>query len=201
MNIQEYPFYFDHYGEDFIVVNLVGEAVFLSYNDFACLATQQYEKLTISAKEKLYTHHILGNCEDSETIEMLLATKLRSRKSYLNYFTSLHMVVLTLRCNCLCDYCHASSQGISCKNTDMSLEIADKTLDIILQSPSDDIKIEFQGGEPSLNWPVLEFFVIEGEKRVKKLPSKRLTFVICTNLFEITDAQLEFLNRHHVGIL
>ena len=200
MNIQEYPFYFDHYGEDFIVVNLVGEAVFLSYNDFACLAAQQYEKLTISAKEKLYTHHILGNCEDSETIEMLLATKLRSRKSYLNYFTSLHMVVLTLRCNCLCDYCHASSQGISCKNTDMSLEIADKTLDIILQSPSDDIKIEFQGGEPSLNWPVLEFFVIEGEKRVKKLPSKRLTFVICTNLFEITDAQLEFLNRHHVGI-
>ena len=82
----------------------------------------------------------------------------------------------------------------------MSLEVADRTLDIILSSPSDDIKIEFQGGEPSLNWAALKFFVLEGEKRVKKWSSKKLTFVICTNLFDLSDQQIEFLKDHHVCI-
>ena len=200
MKTQVYPFYFDHYGENFLVVNMVGEHIFLSHNDFEWLVTENYDKLSLKAKEKLYTHHILSREEDKDLVEMLLATKLRSRKNFLDYFTSLHMIVLTLRCNCLCDYCHASSQGLNANNTDMSFEVAEHTLDIILQSPSSDIKIEFQGGEPSLNWPVLEFFVVEGEKRIKKLPNKQLSFVICTNLFDLSDDQIKFLNKHNVCI-
>lgn len=200
MNKQIYPFYFDHYDDDFIVVNLVGEHVFLSPNDFEFLVTQQYNKLSSAAIEKLYTHHIIGDIEEQDIVEMLLATKLRSRKNFLDYFTSLHMVVLTLRCNCVCDYCHASSQDLCLRETDMSIEVAERTLDIILQSPSNDIKIEFQGGEPSINWPILEFFVLEGEKRAKKLPEKRVTFVICTNLIALSDEQIKFLNEHDVCI-
>lgn len=200
MSIKVYPYYFDHYGDDFLVVNMVGEHVFLSHNDFEFLVTEHYDNLSSGAKEQLYTHHIISDSNSEEVVETLLATKLRSRKSFLDYFTSLHMVVLTLRCNCLCDYCHASSQGADSTETDMSLETAKKTLDIILQSPSPDIKIEFQGGEPSLNWPVLEFFVLEGEKKIKELPNKSLTFVICTNLISLTDKQIEFLREHHVCI-
>ena len=43
----------------------------------------------------------------------------------------LHMVVLTLRCNYICDYCHASSAGLAAFNTDMNFEIAKNVLDKI----------------------------------------------------------------------
>lgn len=197
---QVYPYYFEHYKKDFLIVNMVGEHVFISHNDFEYLVTKNYDKLSLEAKSQLYTHHILSDYSDTDLVEELLATKLRSRKNFLDYFTSLHMVVLTLRCNCFCDYCHASSKDLVSKDTDMTIETADHVLDIILQSPSNDIKIEFQGGEPTLNWPVLKFFVLEGEKRIKKFKNKQLSFVVCTNLFDISDAQIEFLHMHHVAI-
>ena len=34
----------------------------------------------------------------------------------------------------------------------MSLEIADKSIDLALRSPSKMLKLEFQGGEPLLNF-------------------------------------------------
>lgn len=197
---QVYPYYFEHYKKDFLIVNMVGEHVFISHNDFEYLVTKNYDKLSLEAKSQLYTHHILSDYSDTDLVEELLATKLRSRKNFLDYFTSLHMVVLTLRCNCFCDYCHASSKDLVSKDTDMTIETADHVLDIILQSPSNDIKIEFQGGEPTLNWPALKFFVLEGEKRIKKFKNKQLSFVVCTNLFDISDAQIEFLHMHHVAI-
>ncbi len=200
MNIQVYPYYFDHYDDCFLVVNMAGEHVFLSCQDFEFLVTENYDQLSPRAKEKLYTHHIISDGKDKKLIEMLLAVKLRSRKSFLDHFTSLHMVVLTLRCNCLCDYCHASSQSMDSAETDMPMDVANDVLDIILQSPSEDIKIEFQGGEPTLNWHVLEFFVLEAERRSKKLSQKKVSFVVCTNLVDLSDRQIDFLDNHHVDI-
>jgi uncharacterized protein len=200
MTIQQYPYYFKKYRDQFLVVNMVGEHIFLLPNDFEFFVTEKYSLLSEYAKMQLYSRNFISDSNEQDLVEDLLAVKLRSRKNFLSYFTSLHMVVLTLRCNCFCDYCHASSQDLNSNETDMSLTTAKRVLDTILESPSPDIKIEFQGGEPSLNWPVLEYFVLEGEKRIKKTPGRYLSFVICTNLFEISSNQLSFLNQHHVCI-
>lgn len=200
MMIRHYPYYFKKCKEKFLVVNLVGEHIFLSPKDFENFITERYENISEYAKIKLYSRCFISDIKEQGLVEDLLAVKLRSRKAFLNYFTSLHMVVLTLRCNCCCDYCHASSKDLSSNETDMSLETAKSVLDMILQSPSSDIKIEFQGGEPSLNWPVLRYFVLEGEKRIRKTPTRHLSFVICTNLFDISDEQFEFLQAHHICI-
>lgn len=196
-----YPYYFKQWDNDsYLLVNMVGEHIFLDTENFHAFADQQFARLTEAAREKLYTYNFLSRQQDKELVENLLATKLRSRKNFLNLFTSLHMVVLTLRCNSICDYCHAGSQAENCFNTDMSLDVADKTLDMILQSPTTEITIEFQGGEPTLNWEALRFFVSQGQKRIKKFKNKHLTFVVCTNLVDLSKEKLNFLIENHVQI-
>lgn len=200
MSIQEYPYYFRKFYGQYLVVNMVGEHTFLTPKDFEMLVSKHYSDLSPQASVILHSRGFISDSEDTEFYEDLLATKLRSRKAFLDYFTSLHMVVLTLRCNCRCDYCHASAKSLISKSTDMSIDTAQKVLDVILQSPSPEIKIEFQGGEPSLNWDALTYFVLEGEQRIKKIPNKRLEFVICTNLYDLPDEHLEFLLKHNVAI-
>jgi len=194
------PFQFSHLEDDFLITNIVGEHAFLSKVDFKNLISGDYETLSESAALTLESRHFLVQEDNQELVEKMLAIKLRSRKNYLEYFTSLHMVVLTLRCNCCCDYCHASSKDMSINGVDMDTKTASAVLNCILESPSNDIKIEFQGGEPTLNWDTLKFIVLEGEKRIKKQSNRQLSFVVCTNLMDVSDEQLAFYKDHHVDI-
>lgn len=200
MNYIYYPYYFKKICDDYLLVNMVGEHIFLNSDEFKFMACEKYDKLSDSKIMELVSRNFIVELENREFTEDLLAIKLRSRKDFLNYFTSLHMVVLTLRCNCICDYCHASSAGLAAFNTDMNFEIAKNVLDKIFESPTSEIKIEFQGGEPSLNWDVLKYFVLDAERRIKFYNNRYLNFVICTNLFSLSDEQLEFLVKHNVEI-
>lgn len=69
-----------------------------------------------------------------------------------------------------------------------------------MSSPSSDIKIEFQGGEPTLNWEALTYFVTEGERRIRQQGNRQLSFVVCTNLIDLSAEQLSFLKEHNVSI-
>ena len=194
------PLQFTHLPNEFLVTNLVGEYIFLAPNDFESLVSGEYKELSDESIIKLEARSILVPEENQELAEEMLAIKLRSRKNYLEYFTSLHMVVLTLRCNCHCDYCHASSKDTHIKKVDMDISTADAVLNCILSSPSNDIKIEFQGGEPTLNWDTLTYFVVEGERRVAQQPERYLSFVVCTNLLDLSAEQLSFFKEHNISI-
>lgn len=199
MTIIQYPYSFKQFNEKILVVNAVGEHVFLSHQDFDYLVSENYDCLSEEGKLKLFSHNFISDINDKELVENLLAIKLRSRKDFLRYFTRLHMIVLTLRCNCHCDYCHASSKNLMAKNLDMTVETAKHVLDVIFQSPSPVLKIEFQGGEPTLNWPVLQYIVLSGEKKAVKT-GKEIGFVVCTNLMSLTDKQVEFCKQHNIDI-
>ena len=60
----------------------------------------------------------------------------------------LHMIVVTLRCNFACVYCHAASVKMNQTGYDMTVETAQKVVDRIFESPSQTLAIEFQGGIP-----------------------------------------------------
>jgi His-Xaa-Ser system radical SAM maturase HxsB len=144
-------------------------------------------------------HFMLDSSEYlAHTID-LLATKYRSKKGYLKDFTCLHMVVLTLRCNHNCKYCHASSQDARASVWDMDIKTAIKVVDMIFQCPSPSIKIEFQGGEPLLNFPVI-VKIVEYAKRVNRRFKKNVSFVLCTNLSLMTKKILFFLKKHDVEV-
>ena len=82
---------------------------------------------------------------------------------------------------------------------DMSQETARASLELAFRSPSPHLKIEFQGGEPLLNFELLRWIVAEA-KSMNERHGKHLAFVIATNLALLDDAVLEFCEQEGVDI-
>lgn len=192
------PFNFKKSNRQYLLVNQAGEYIFLQEEIFEDFANYRLDE-TNDFYKILKAKHFLTVPKELETVTDILSTKLRTRKAFISDFTSLHMIVITLRCNCLCKYCHASSVDLNTKDFDMDWETAQKTVDMIFQTPSSEIKIEFQGGEPLLNWEVLKESVLYAEF-LNRFIKKKLEFVICTNLMQITKQQLEFCKKHNILI-
>ena len=198
MSYIKLPFNFKYREDNVLLVNQVGEHLFVSHDDFNSFVNDTLD-LSNPIYSRLKAKHFLTIEKEKDLVIDMLATKLRTRKEYLLDFTSLHMIVITLRCNCLCKYCHASSVDYTNKKYDMSWETAKKTIDMIFQTPSKDIKIEYQGGEPLLNWDILKQSVLYAEF-LNRIAKKKVGFVICTNLMDITNEQIRFCKKHNIEI-
>jgi uncharacterized protein len=111
----------------------------------------------------------------------------------------LHMFVVSLRCNHTCKYCQVSRQSEDRAAFDMTEEIADRAIDFTFRSPSRSIKIEFQGGEPLLNFPLIKYIVVKAKER-NLVERRNLAFVVTTNLSPITDEILAFCQEHDIYI-
>jgi len=108
------------------------------------------------------------------------------RKCHLFQGTSLHIVVTTLRCNHNCLYCHSKAKPFNIKGYDMDTDTARSVVDFIFQTPSNCITIEFQGGEPLLNFPIIEFIIDYANKKNRAV-KKDLRFSLVTNLTKMDD--------------
>jgi His-Xaa-Ser system radical SAM maturase HxsB len=192
------PFRFDRFnGDEVFITNEVGEFMFASRSDLERLVTYGLDPdsetfLDFKAKQ------ILTDTDVEPVIEML-ATKYRTKKAFLNNFTALHMVVATLRCNSNCRCCQVSRKDVNDSQVDMDKPTAKKVVDTIFKSPSKAVKIEFQGGEPLLNFKIVKY-IIEYAEWKNLFAKKRLEFVICTNLTLINESTLKYLKKHHVYI-
>ncbi|MBW2979899.1 His-Xaa-Ser system radical SAM maturase HxsB [Candidatus Woesearchaeota archaeon] len=124
---------------------------------------------------------------------------LRGRYGFLLQGTSLHIVVPTLRCNMKCIYCHASSRLPNAKGYDMDKKTAKKIVDFIFQSPSRHITIEFQGGEPLLNFDIVKY-IINYANELNVFHNKDLLTSIVTNLTLMDGKKLDFLLNNNVTI-
>lgn len=147
---------------------------------------------------ELRARHFLVDETSSIALE-LLALKLRTKYSRLSDFTGLHLFIVTLRCEHSCPYCQVSRQSEDKARYDMPPEIACGALDLTFRSPSPNIKIEFQGGEPLLNFDLIKFIVLEAKKR-NQHNGKNVAFVIATNLALISRDILEFCREHSILI-
>lgn len=129
----------------------------------------------------------------------LLAARLRSRMAFLRSATPLHIFVVTLRCEHSCPYCQVSRRSADRERYDMSIETALRGLAVALSAPSPIIKIEFQGGEPLLNFELIRSIVPPAKERAAGL-GKQVEFVITTNLALLTDEVLDFCREHSIHI-
>ena len=129
----------------------------------------------------------------------LIENYYRQRMGFLFHGASLHIIVLTNRCTHKCVYCHASAKGSKCREFDMTRETARKTVDFIFQSPSQTITIEFQGGEPLLNFDVLKFITKYAREKNNEA-KKDLRLTVVTNLQLMDNEKLDFLLENNVSI-
>jgi len=110
---------------------------------------------------------------------------------------TLHIIILTLKCNHFCKYCRATNNKL--ENTDMSEKTLLKTLDFILKTPSNSITIEFQGGEPLLKWNLIKK-AVEYLKEKNQIYKKDLIISIVTNLSLMDDEKLKFIIKNNISI-
>lgn len=192
------PFRFTRFNKNEVFIsNECGEYIFISNDSFKQLIDFNLDinsDIFLNLKGK----QIVTNTEVAPMIDML-ATKYRTKKSFLNNFTSLHMVVPTLKCNSSCKYCQVSRKDVTAKGCTMNKATARKTVDLIFKSPAPYIKIEFQGGEPLLEFWLIKY-IIEYAEWVNLFKKKELEFVICTNLTLMTRKMLMYLKGHRVYI-
>ncbi len=191
------PFQFAPFNDEVLLVNECGDFIFLPRKDFGLLIR---DELTQNSESYLNLKSKLFLVEDDLEIALRkTAAKYRSRKAFLRDFTTLHMMVITLRCNQKCEYCQVSCAEEDAHMYDMDTATAKKIVDMIFQSPAHNIKIEFQGGEPLLNWDTLKHTVLYAKDKALSVP-KDVSFVLCTNLIAITEEQLRFCKEHNICI-
>lgn len=124
---------------------------------------------------------------------------LKLHNSAYNQGTGLFIMVLTLRCNHRCLYCQSTPEKPDFQGVDMDEATAKKTLDLIFQGPSLNMTIEFQGGEPLLNWATLEY-VVRYATELAKIKRKNLRINLVSNLTLLDDEKTQFLLDHDVSI-
>ena len=129
----------------------------------------------------------------------IYASRLRMKKGFLDDKTSLHIFVLTLRCNQNCTYCQASSQEEMSKHCTMTKQTMEASVQLMFRSPSQHLTMEFQGGEPSLEYELIKFG-IERAEEINKKEQRNLTYVLCTNCRHLTDELLELCKQYHILI-
>lgn len=179
----------------YLCVNMVGEYVSLKKNELISLVNGKIKPSDI-LYNTLKSKHIIMDRDSSVALD-LLALKYRTKQNRVSQFTSLHMFVVTLRCDYTCKYCQVSRQTEDVDTFDMSKETALAALELMFMSPSKSLKIEFQGGEPLLNFKLIQFIVTSALK-MNLTEKRKLQFVITSNLSFVDDDVLKFCGDHDI---
>jgi uncharacterized protein len=189
------PLRFERLEKTYLVSNMVGDFVRFPADDFDRLVSLNVTPGD-GIYEKAYAAHLIARV-GQRSQRQLLALRLRSRMAYLQEPTHLHIFVVTLRCEHSCPYCQVSRQSTDRSKFDMSEETAQRALKIAFESPSKRIKIEFQGGEPLLNFPLIEQ-VVQIAKTEAAKRNRLVDFVIASNLALLDDQILQFCHENSV---
>ncbi len=176
----------------YLITNDAGKYHFFSENSFRKFLRgdiSQQDMITLTGK---------GFIKD-ELYESRMVEYYRSRTWFVGKGPTLHMMVITLRCNHHCRYCHAAVAPVTATQYDMTQETAKKCVDTILHTNAESLTIEFQWWEALLNWEVLQFIVEYATTMAKHL-SKSVHFALVTNLTLMTEEKLKWLMDRHISI-
>ncbi len=122
------------------------------------------------------------------------ADEIRSGNSYLFEPTSLFIFAVTNECNNRCVYCQANGCSKPARMTEQTAEAA---LRRIAGTPAREITIEFQGGEPLMNLPVIRYITENAERLLR---GKRVRFTLVSNLSLMTEETALFLREREVSV-
>lgn len=99
------------------------------------------------------------------------------------------MLVPTLRCNLACTYCQVSRAAETASGFDWTEAVLGEVLRFLDGLETEDLKVEFQGGEPLLRTDLLSRVRDFCRRRFRKTQ-----FVVCTNLQLLGPDQLAFFD-------
>lgn len=187
-------FRFRPVGQKVLLTGLTGNFALLAPDEFQAFAAGQVPK-----DGPLYARLRDANLVRAEYDVRRAASERAARTGFLRAGPNLHVMVVTLRCNETCAYCHASRANMDAQGVDMTKDVAERTVELILSSTSPSVTIEFQGGEPLANFEVVQH-VVEYATRRNATFKKALEFTLVSNLALLTEERLAYLLDHKVQI-
>lgn len=99
-------------------------------------------------------------------------------------------------CNLACRYCFAGEGEYHGRRAVMSYEVGKQALDFLVANSGHrrNLEVDFFGGEPLMNWQVVEDLVHYG-RELEKAHDKHFRFTVTTNGLLLNDEIMEFCNR------
>jgi His-Xaa-Ser system radical SAM maturase HxsB len=188
------PFRFREVAGKVLMTNPWGGYVAVSQEEFVSIkagATELSPELESRLRERRFFRDAINVDE--------VKAQIKRKTRFLDAGPNLHILVVTLRCNETCVYCHASRAPMDRVETDMTPEAAEQAVELALASTSPSITIEFQGGEPLANFAVVRH-AIEHALVKNRAYGKALDFTLVSNLALMDDEKLDYLVERKVQI-
>lgn len=183
-----------------VATNFAGQHIVLPKQTLRTFLVHELDPEDPHFRELEARHFLLRNGDDACDVALdLLATQYRTKVAPLAEFTALHIFVITLRCDTACKYCQVSRVSENRAAFDMSPEAADRAVDLVFRSPSRHLKIEFQGGEPLLNFPLVRR-IVERANAINREARRDLSYVVTTNLAPLTDDMLRYMGERGIVV-
>lgn len=194
------PFNFHRINDDLeVLINEVGDFLLVPTGTAGRIINKELDKeYDSSLYADLLSNFFISESAYSPLID-LLATRYRTKKLFLENFTSLHIFVISLRCEHTCHYCQVSRVTQDRSKYDMSREHIDRGIELMMKSPNPNVTMEFQGGEALLAFDNIKYAIGKAQEQAYKY-RKNVNYVICTNLALINDEILQFCKLNDVLI-
>lgn len=105
-------------------------------------------------------------------------------------------------CNLRCTYCFAGTGDYGGPRGLLSEEVGKKAIDFLIEQsgPRRNLDIDFFGGEPLINWPVVQSLVHYCEQEGPK-HGKNIRLTLTTNCTLLDDEKAAFINEHFVNVV
>lgn len=175
-----------------LLTNDAGQHCFLAKEEFQSFVAGKLPKDTVAYKllEERYF------CKDAATEVYLrrAVNAVRENHAYLFSPTELFILAITNQCNERCLYCQANGGASAAK---MDLNTARKIVERISETPACSVSIEFQGGEPLTNLPVIKEVVAYSKECLK---NKSVEYSLVSNLSLVNDEIADFIADNGINV-
>ena len=189
--MNHFPFKFRKIKDKYLVTNDSGSFFFCTESSLDSLLKKTLTKdFETYLKDRGFVYY-----QENDSYWNAFTYKLAKRKHVtedLSYF----MIIPTLRCNLKCSYCQVSRVNEDKTGFDWSNKTLEEFFEFVtLKNKSKNIKIEFQGGEPTLRVDMIDKIIQWCDENYENKE-----FAICTNLQKLTPELLNLIERSDVVI-
>lgn len=179
-----------------LVTNDQGDYLLLSPNEVGALRAGGLDQ-TAPRYFDLRSRGFVGSRSAGEA--RLERAVLHTRKQHVMEGPTLHIFVVTLRCDHACQYCQVSRANIGAPGYDMTPQMAEAGVERVFESPARNLTVEFQGGEPALRFHLVRQIVELVEAR-NRTEGRSVRFSLVSTLHHLGEDDLEFCRAHAIHI-